>query len=71
MIYIYISVECVDLFIERIVPTKRVCNSANIYDGSSILHLAAADNNLKLCKRLVENGADLNVLMKTSIVNIK
>jgi hypothetical protein len=57
------------LFIERVEPVEKVVNSTNIYDGCSILHLAAADNNLKICKRLVENGADLNQIMKTSTVS--
>ncbi len=59
--------DCVDLFIDKC-DARKVCNSANIYDGTSILHLAAAANNLRLCKRLVENGADMNALMKTSKV---
>jgi hypothetical protein len=40
-----------------------------MYDGRTILHLAAADNDLKLCKRLVADGIDVNCLMKTSSVN--
>ena len=51
------------------VSEKKAAKSFNMYDGRTILHLAAADNDLKLCKKLVSCGADINSLMKSSVVS--
>jgi hypothetical protein len=51
------------------IKNKRAARSSNMYDGRTILHLAAAENNLKLCKYIVGLGnIDINSLMKTSTV---
>ena len=41
-----------------------------MYDDCSMLHNAAAENDLKLCKRLISEGVDVNCLMKTYSVGI-
>lgn len=61
------NLECLYYLIDAI-NDKRASRSSNMYDGRTILHLAAADNDLKLCKRLVADGVDVNCLMKTSTV---
>ena len=66
IIFVYFE-ECVYLFLKKISGPK-VANSTNIYNGCSILHLAAVENDLKLCKRLVACGASLDSLMKVSKV---
>jgi hypothetical protein len=62
------SIDCVYLFLEKI-SDKKALHSSNMYDNCTLLHNAAADNDLKLCKRLVEDGLDVNCLMKTYAVN--
>lgn len=59
--------ECVYFLLDTI-SEKRASKSSNLYDGRTLLHLVAADNDLKLCKRLVADGVDVNCLMKTSSV---
>lgn len=49
-----------------VISDKQASKSSNMYDGRTLLHLSAADNDLKLCKRLVADGIDINCLMKTS-----
>jgi hypothetical protein len=61
-------IESVYYLLDVIGGGKRAAKSANMYDGRTLLHLAAADNDLKLCKRLVADGLDPNCLMKTSTV---
>ena len=61
------ELECVFYFLDAI-PEKKAVKSSNLYDGRTLLHLAAADNDLKLCKKLVGEGLDVNCLMKTSPV---
>lgn len=51
-----------------VINNKKASKSSNIYDGRTLLHLAAADNDLKLCKRLIADGVEVNCLMKTSSV---
>ena len=50
------------------ISDKKAAKSSNIYDGRTILHMVAADNDLKLCKKLVSCGAEINGLMKSSSV---
>ena len=59
--------ECVYYLLDTI-SGKRASKAANMYDGRTLLHLVAADNDLKLCKRLIADGLDPNGLMKTSNV---
>ena len=56
------------MFLDKI-SDKKAVKSANMYDNCTLLHNAAADNDLKLSKRLIEEGLDVNCLMKTYAVN--
>ena len=49
------------------ITDKNLIKVPNIHDGRTLLHLAASENDLKLCKRLITDGADVNPLMKTSL----
>ena len=51
------------------IANKRGVLSANSYDGLTLLHLAASDNDLNLCIKLVESGIDVNCLLKISTVD--
>ena len=65
----FYKIDCVYFFLDTILD-KKAARSTNLYDGRSILHIAAAENDLNLCKRLVAGGADVNSLMKTSTVSL-
>jgi ankyrin repeat protein len=52
------------------IADRKACKASNMYDGRTVLHLAAAENDLKLCKKLVQNGANVNALMKATAVSL-
>lgn len=62
--------DCVYYLLDTI-KEKKAYKSVNSVDGRTLLHLAAADNDLKLCKRLIAGGAEINPLLKTSTVSYK
>ncbi len=64
------QMECLYYLLDTI-GGKKAAKSANMYDGRTLLHLSAADNDLKVCKRLVADGLEVNGLMKTSNVRFK
>ena len=46
----------------------NVIQTANTVDGRTLLHLAAAENDDAFCEKLLNYGARVNSLMKTSAV---
>jgi ankyrin repeat protein len=61
------QMDCVYYLLDTI-KEKKAIKSVNQIDGRSLLHLAAAENDVKLCKKLVSSGADVNPLMRTALV---
>lgn len=58
--------ECVNYLLDTI-SNNQAYEASNLYDNRTLLHLAASENNLKFCKKLVESGCvEVNPLMKSS-----